>query len=61
MLMVEVVAYSMLTIIALVAGGLMMHIILQRLVQLNMAKVARVESQHLDDELRQMNQRRNEY
>lgn len=57
MLMVEVVAFSMLAIVALAAGGWTMHVVLQQLVQLSMARVARVEASNLDEELRRLNRR----
>ena len=59
MLMVEVVAYTMVTVIGLVVGGFMTHVFFQRLIEFNMARVARVEASNLDDELRRLNDRRN--
>lgn len=56
MLMVEVIAYSMVTVIGLTMGGFVTHCFFQRLIEINMARVARVEASTLDDELRRMNQ-----
>ncbi len=58
MLMVEVIAYSMVTVIGLVVGGFVTHVFFQRLIELNVARVARVEASGLDDELRRFNERR---
>ena len=55
--MVEVVAFSMLSIIALVGGGWTMHVLLQRFVLMSMARVARAEAENLDAELRNLNGR----
>lgn len=57
MLMVEVIAYSMLTVIGLGVGGFVVHNFFNFLIDLNMARVARVEASSLDDELRKMNGR----
>ena len=53
--MVEVIAYSMVTVIGLTVGGFAIHCFFQRLIEINMARVARVEASNLDDELRRMN------
>lgn len=58
MLMVEVIAYSMVTVIGLVVGGFVTHVFFQRLIEFNVARVARVEASDLDDELRRFNERR---
>lgn len=55
MLMVEVVAYSMVTVIGLVVGGFIAHNFLHFLIELNISRLARVEATNLDDELRRMN------
>ena len=59
MLMVEVVAYTMVTVIGLTVGGLAIHAFFQFLIEINMSRVARVEASNLDDELRRLNERRN--
>lgn len=58
MLIVEVIAYSMVTVIGLVVGGFVTHVFFQRLIEFNVARVARVEASDLDDELRRFNERR---
>ena len=58
MLMVEVIAYSMVTVIGLAVGGFVTHVFFQRLIEFNVARVARVEASDLDDELRRFNERR---
>ena len=55
MLMVEVVAATMLFLIALTVGGLGLNWILQRLVEASFAKTARVEASNLDEQLRRFN------
>ena len=55
MLMVEVVAATMLFLIALTVGGLVLNWMLQRLVDASFAKTARVEASNLDEQLRRFN------
>ncbi len=54
-MMIEFVAATMLLIIALTVGGFALNWLLQRMVEMNFAKVARVESEDLDEKFRRMN------
>lgn len=54
MLLIEVVANSMLVILALTFGLSMLNRLLQRAVEISFANTARVEAQQLDDELRRL-------
>lgn len=54
MLMIEVVANSLMVLIALVLGMLLFNRLLQRAVEMSFAKTARVEASRLDDELRHL-------
>ena len=55
MLMVEVVAATMVFLIALTAGGFALNWFLQRLVEASFAKTARVEASNLDEQFRRFN------
>ena len=61
MLMVEVIAYSMVTVLALAAGGFLSHLVFQSLVEASMARTARAEASNLDAELRNLQDRRNDF
>lgn len=54
MLMIEVVANSMMIVIALALGLRWLNLLLHRLVEQNFAKVASIEARRLDDEWRDM-------
>lgn len=54
MLMVEIVANAFMLIIALVVGGLILNRVMRRVVDNSFAKIARVESQYLDEQLRHL-------
>ncbi len=60
MLMVEVIAYSMVTVLALATFGFTSHMMFQALVSASMARTARVEASNLDAELRALHERRND-
>ena len=55
MMMIEFVAATMLLIIALTVGGFALNWLLQRMVEANFAKVARVEAEDLDEKFRRLN------
>lgn len=57
MLMIEVVANSMMVLVALVVGMLLFNRALHRVVEVSFAKTAQVEASRLDDELRHLNNR----
>ena len=61
MLMVEVIAYSMVTVLALVTGGFLSHLVFQSLVAASLARTARAEASNLDAELRNLQDRRNDF
>lgn len=52
MLLIEVVAASMMLVIALAVGGYMMNWLLQRLIEANFAKVAQIEARDFDEQFR---------
>lgn len=54
-MLIEFVAATMLLIIALTVGGLALNWLLQRMVEANFAKVARVEAEDLDEKFRRLN------
>ena len=56
MLMVEIVANTLLVLVALVGGGLMLNRAMKVLVERNFAKIARVESRDLDEQLRYLSE-----
>lgn len=55
MLMIEVVANSMLVLVALVLGVSLLGRVLQRAVNVSFAKTAQAEAAQLDEELRRFN------
>ena len=55
MLMIEVVANSMLVLVALILGVTVLGRLLQRAVDVTFANTARVEASQLDDEFRRFN------
>lgn len=55
MLMIEVVANSMLVIVALVVGVSLLGRVLQRAVHVSFAKTAQSEASQLDEDLRRFN------
>lgn len=54
MLMIEVVANSMLILVALVLGISLLNRLLQRAVEISFASTAKAESADLDEELRRL-------
>ena len=55
MLLIEFVAATMCLILALTVGGLALNWLMQRMVEASFAKMARVEAQNLDEQLRRFN------
>lgn len=52
MMLIEFIAASMLLAIFLTVGGYALNLVLQRLIEANFAKVARVEVRSFDEEFR---------
>ncbi len=56
MLMVEIVANALMLTVALVVGGLMFNRVMKLVVERSFAKIARVESRNLDEQLRHLSE-----